>query len=227
MNIFGIFKQVFNKSFLMMESLCVGAGLNLPENEAARIEVTIMADKLLQNGLSIVARDIVKNQIVGHAINTFEVLDENNEKCYFVDKACFPGTCPSTVEFCTFDTRVDLLRVHGVDCLFDIIMLGVMPGYAGAGIGRHLCTYSLELAQRLKNGECFEHVSDEIRKDGRRPQVISGVFTSAYSQRIAERLGFVANGSVRYDEKSFNGKTYAESINDAQHLAAVVMSKRL
>lgn len=123
--------------------------------------------------------------------------------------------------------NIDLLQVYGVDCLFEIIMLGTLPGHSGAGIGRNLCAYSVELAQRLKDGECFEHVSDEIRLLGCRPQVVAGIFSSTYSQRIGAQLGLQTNGSVQYAEKVLNGKTFAERINDARHSAALLMSKRL
>lgn len=130
-------------------------------------------------------------------------------------------------KFIDFKVPVDLLEHYNVPCSFDIVFLATLTEYTGAGIGRALCEYSVELAQKLHRGIGFERVAVEIRRDAHRPQIVSGIFTSAFSQRIAGRLGFQRNGCVRYDGIEFRGKTFAERIDDKRHKEARLMSIKL
>lgn len=64
---------MFLTAFCEHENVCIATELNLPENDAARQDALDLTEACLRNGLSIVARDITTNRIVGHAVNTFEV----------------------------------------------------------------------------------------------------------------------------------------------------------
>lgn len=117
----------------------------------------------------------------------------------------------------TVDGLVDLFGHADADCLFELMFLGTLPAYEGRSIGRQMSEYSIELARRIAGGESLDLVSAAVRTDARRPRAVSAIFTSAFSRRIGQRLGFEEVASKRFEEFTYDGKTFAERIADERH----------
>lgn len=54
--------------------MCRATEFHLPNSEQARTELTELCAHALLDGVSLVARDVRTNQIVGHAINKIQVM---------------------------------------------------------------------------------------------------------------------------------------------------------
>lgn len=220
--------------------------MDLPKNVEARLELVDGCLAFLQNGVSVVARDVTQNMIVGFCINTLKVImfilfifnldnifhyeqtyDEHHKPSYNIPDVYLKPRNEIYKSYMEFEVPVNLLQHYGIECLFEIVFVSTRDSHAGSGIGRKLLEFSVELAQRLKNGDCFEYLSDVLREQDKQPQVVAAILSSAISQHIGIQLGFKPNGSLMYDQVMFNGKTIAERLKDKQHTSATLMSKLL
>lgn len=106
------------------------------------------------------------------------------------------------------DAKVDLFAEYKTDCSFEITFLGTHHDYRQRSIGRELCVQSIKLAAELRRGENISSVvAAELRQC--RPDMVTAIFTSRFSQKIGEALGFVGHADIGYDEFEWAGKTYA------------------
>lgn len=86
----------------------------------------------------------------------------------------------------------------------EIFYVGTDPDYRGLRIGQGVVAASLELAKNLKlnNTKNYKNI----------PDVAFGVFTSNYSQKIAENLHFDFLETFKYSDYEYWGKTMADRI---------------
>lgn len=126
-----------------------------------------------------------------------------------------------------FDNRCDLFTLLDVDCLFEIMFMATLPSHRGKQISSKLCEASILLAETLNRGE-----NVKVSLDGGSlslepvPKVIWAIFTSFISQRIGEKLGFMRELIVSYDELMFEGQKYSSKI-DSKTPSCTIEYKRL
>lgn len=125
------------------------------------------------------------------------------------------------------DAMVNLFAYFDTDCTFDFMVLGTLPEYGRRGIGRRMVQHSIDFARQLSRGESLEWVSDEVRADPRRPAAVTGIFTSAFSIRIAHRVGMQIRASVSYDRFWFEGRSFTDRIQDDRHTHAELLALEL
>lgn len=109
--------------------------------------------------------------------------------------------------------------------MFELMFLGVLQEFGRKGIGYHMCRYSAQLANELRTGRSLGMLRYE-RDKKKRPQAISAIFASNYSQRIGQLLKMDALVTVRYEDFVYDGKTYAERIGPV-HRTSILMAKKL
>lgn len=125
------------------------------------------------------------------------------------------------------DMKFDLFGHYDTDCFFEIMFLAVLPEFERLSIGRKLCEYSIQLATDICNKEPYALQLLPFHLTGRRPRVVTSNMSSRHSQRIGELLGFETHFVFPYTDISFNGKTYAERINNSLHPTTTLVAKRL
>lgn len=125
------------------------------------------------------------------------------------------------------DSKVDLFQLHNTDCSFEIMFLATLPEFGQRSIGRVLCECSIAIAADLKNGHSFDLRTSDLKVDHKIPDVVTAIFTSRYSQRVGELLGFTTHFETSYTEIAFHGKTYAERITNPASISATLVSKKL
>lgn len=153
--------------------------------------------------------------------------DEPNYFDHFKRTRCQSANARAFMDFqVTIDSSVDLFALHNVECLFEVMFLGTLPGYERQGIGRTLFGHSVQLAAQLKQGQRLDVLAETIRRDGRLPQIVVGVCSSPKSRRICEAFQLSARAEVAYETASFNGRTFAERIDD-EHTKSVVLLTRV
>lgn len=57
----------------MYESVCVGTEINKPESEQARAELTHLCREVVKDGVTLLAREVKTNRIVGVSFNKLQV----------------------------------------------------------------------------------------------------------------------------------------------------------
>lgn len=125
------------------------------------------------------------------------------------------------------DSQLDLYKHYTTDCIFECMFLATLPGHERQSIGRRMTQYSYELAKTIGRDEHLELLSNAVRSCGKRPKVISAIFTSAFSQKIGRQLKFEELAEVQYDDLYFHGIPFSQRIANKMHNSAVVMAKKL
>ena len=109
------------------------------------------------------------------------------------------------------DSRVDAFELFKVDSLLEIMFLATLKEYGHNGIGRYLCQYSIDLARDLKKGKDLE----TFLKPGQlQPKLVTSLFTGRNTIAIAKKLQLKVIFEESFRNFSFNGKSFAESVND-------------
>lgn len=96
--------------------------------------------------------------------------------------------------------------------IVELVFLGVHPEYRRRGIGRGLTKATLRVMAKLAK-----------EKNG--PKAVASVFTSNYSQRIGESLGFELLATVSFHNFYFNGVKFSEKIGN-EHKTMKVYGKK-
>ena len=120
------------------------------------------------------------------------------------------------------DSMTDLYEFYKTDCLFEIMFLGTLvPEFGKKSIGKYLAEASVQLAKKIRND------NGEMGSSQLHPAAATAIFTSKYSQRIGETLGFVAHTTVWHKDYKFNGKSYTDRITNKAQDTMVLSSLKL
>lgn len=111
-----------------------------------------------------------------------------------------------------------MFEKYNTQAAMEIFYVGTDPNYRGFRIGQGVVAASLNLARQLGKHESNNKII---------PGVAFGVFTSNFSQRIAEILKFEFLETARYSDYKYGGKTMAERIGDSEHKTAKLGVLRL
>lgn len=111
------------------------------------------------------------------------------------------------------ESTVDLFQHFETDKLMEIMFLAVLPEYGQHGIGYELVKVDLELLAALH--ESFKGTD-----------VVIALWTTNYSAKIGERLGFQVLSECFYDKIEYDGIKLSDII-DSQHKCSRVAGKKL
>ncbi|XP_066262506.1 uncharacterized protein [Euwallacea similis] len=200
---------VLRNGFFPYENVCKAIGLaNVPD---AIKECDAMLIDIARHGVSVVAVDSQTGKIVGVALN--KIQDKNVKSKQILDqysrntkhdelKALFELLAQ-------LEDNMDPFTPYNVDCLLELVFLGVLPEYSKKGIGYQLATVTVELATLLFKGENVKTSLDENELPLEpRPQVVTSLFTTFKSQSIGRKLNFEVQQLITYDELFYKGKSY-------------------
>ncbi|XP_058794098.1 uncharacterized protein LOC131665890 isoform X2 [Phymastichus coffea] len=174
---------------------------------------------ILDDGLSLGAFDTSSGQLVGVCFNKLHVterdsaapLEENVE-----ENMKHPATLDLMRFIFKLESSVDVFEHYGVTTALEVFYIGVDSRYRRYGVGRSLMRSSLELARKLA-----------VERRLPPPEIAYAVFTSNYSQALAEQFGFEWLHSLRYDQqRCYDGKLMSERIGPL-HQTAVLAGRRL
>lgn len=115
------------------------------------------------------------------------------------------------------ESKVNIYEKYNTCAAMEIFYIGTDPNYCGFRIGQGLVTASLTFARELRTSNTENKII---------PDVAFGIFTSNYSQRIAEVLKFDWLETVWYSDFTYWSKTMAERIGD-EHKSAKLGALRL
>jgi hypothetical protein len=122
------------------------------------------------------------------------------------------------------DSNVDMFAMHNIDCLLEVMFLAVLPEFGRQGLGLKLVNNSIRLTECMHRGETFEELSAAFKNA--RPQAVSAIFTSNFSQKVGHAAGFTTLYEISYTDITFQGKTFAERIG-GEHKSSILVIKPL
>lgn len=203
------------QSFYDNASICMGLEINLNQNEEVRAELTSLCKVMARDGVSLMARDVELDKIIGVAFNKIQIKgkpsDEPSEYFMFRRRNTNSDHGKMLLKMMMdMDQSVDCYKYFDTDCIFDLSFLCTIPGYERRSVGRMLTTFSVELARELKNGQSLSLLTEHLR--GHLPGAITAVFSSNFSQKIGFKLGFEALSQSFFADYHFNGKPLSERI---------------
>ncbi|CAO1411663.1 unnamed protein product [Diamesa serratosioi] len=223
-----VMNPVIRNSFFKYEIGCVTCEID--SSLQAKKDLEKLCEEVLRSsGVSIIARDVKNDEIVGVALNMIQVKpDDPDDLSYFEifrDRVCRSDNAKSLMNYMiNVDSKVNIFERYDVTALLEIMFLAVLPEYGRRGIGLNLCKFSVDLARELKLGKNQEMLSPEQRLN--LPQLVSAIWTAKNSQKIGGKLGFECLHVDFHKNHTFNDKTYADRLGDASAVA-VLAAKRL
>ncbi|KAJ6647032.1 hypothetical protein Bhyg_02250 [Pseudolycoriella hygida] len=205
--------MVLNESFYDLEYVCIGYGINLSGTEEVRQELSTLVKETAKDGVSLLAREVSTDKIVGFSFNKLQLKQTANEHSFFeiIRDKCKNETSKAYIQMMIdCDNDFDLFTQYKIDSLLELMFLGVMPAHCRKSIGKTLCDYTIKLTQELKNGNCLDLLPNELQSA--RPTIVTSLFASKVSQSIGRSLGFEFFKRFPYTDIWFDGKSLADRI---------------
>ncbi|XP_037025377.1 uncharacterized protein LOC119066825 [Bradysia coprophila] len=197
---------------------------------SARGELTSLCKVMAKDGVSIVARDVQLDKIIGVAFNKIQIKgnpDEPSEYFMFRKQNTNSDHGKMLLKIMMeIDQSIDCYEYFETDCIFDLSFLCTIPGYARKSVGKMLTFYSVELARELKNGKSLNLLPEHLRSSNPVPGAITAVFSSNYSQKIGFDLGFETLSKWSFADFEFKGKQLSERITGG-HETMILVGLRL
>ncbi|XP_034944980.1 uncharacterized protein [Chelonus insularis] len=193
----------------------VAKGVGIYEEEGAAEVMKVIFREVVKDNCTIVAIDTNTDQVVGVSFNKLHVpiaTDVSNIFNEVVNNHVKQRSALALIQFLDdIESKVNLFERYNTQAAMEIFYVGTDPDYCGRRIGHGIVSASLELARGLQR---YQNNPDQIV-----PGVAFGVFTSNYSQKIAESFHFEWLETVWYSDCEYWGKTMAERIGDEHKTA--------
>lgn len=203
--------QVFRNSFYIYENLSIAADINLRESIEAKIDVDNNIRVLVKDGISLVAKHVPSNRkIIGAVINNIQNKSRATTSDYSAEaktenfKAIM--NCLNKIE-----KEFDFYKNWNIDCIFEMVMITVLPEFNRLSIGKTLAIYTINLAKKLSQG-LENHILPEELKNCQ-PKAIYSIFTSLYSQNIGSQLGYETIAMIPFTEFLYKERKFSEVID--------------
>ncbi|KAI4471437.1 n-acetyltransferase-related [Holotrichia oblita] len=207
------------RSFFADEPVC--RALEIKSNETAQKELEELFRKAAADGVSIIAIDKATDLIVGVSFNRLLVRDASVTDFY--DQYAKRCTEKCSKAFLSFlrdaDSMVSFFEYCNTDCYFEIVYLIVLRSHRSRSIGFNLCQVSADLSKILLSGinakKSITGAHLELKPYAKYLCVVS---TSPLTQKLALKFGMKTAGSVKFDQWTYNGRTFAEILNNTDEV---------
>ncbi|XP_057318396.1 uncharacterized protein LOC130663283 [Microplitis mediator] len=218
--------NVIRTSFFTDENMCKGCSLLSEPGASKEVEQLIL--DIAKDGISIIARDVDKNEVVGTIFNELIKPTIGNEKSQLeISGENFKHNASKCFVEVNIDveSRVDLFQRYNADCIMEMTFISVRQDHRQKGIAKLLVSSSLELGKKLLKGIPVKTSVDidgvSIANVDDIPNLAAATMTSTYSQKVADKLGFVKVIEVSFNELIFEGVPLSERIGDVHQTATI------
>uniref|UniRef100_A0A182NSA4 N-acetyltransferase domain-containing protein n=1 Tax=Anopheles dirus TaxID=7168 RepID=A0A182NSA4_9DIPT len=216
--------EVLRKSFFLHEMVCIGAEVNLSPQAQRDLEQLCL--DVANGGVSMVARHIPTDTIVGVSFNVLQTPSAPEDSNYFElfrDTKCTTDSSRALMQYMiTMDAKVNLFERFNVSCLLEIMFLATLPNYGGHGIATRLVQESVRLAEDIKTDKAVPTAQDGATSTSK-PQLVSALFTSRISQRVGEKAGFTVINQVPHAEFIYRDRTFTDRIGPDHPFSTLVV----
>ncbi|KAM7362953.1 uncharacterized protein ACRADG_000047 isoform 2-T2 [Cochliomyia hominivorax] len=206
---------ILDLSFFLHEPVCNATEINLPENALARQELKELCRQTAEDGVSLVALEKSNGKPVAVLFNKLLFLPSPGEKDFYTkfrEENTHSPQAQALMDFMLYVEELhDVFEKFHLNCIYEMLFMSTSPEWGRQGIGKTLQQYAIQMTQELKLGLGLENINPLLRS--KRPQAITGIFSSKYSQKFGHAEGFQVVNTMPYTAFSFKGKTYAERID--------------
>lgn len=198
--------KVLEEAFMKDANTFIAFEMNKSEAHQGRLEFENFILALLRAGLSLVARHLPSNRIAGFSVNIIQSRPESGQLTLFEE---FKDriNCQQLKDMINFrlatDKFINLFENFNTECFFECVYLATLPDFRGRRVAHHLVQCSVELAKEIAAGKYPETMIDDFH--GKIPKIVYGSWSSKYSAKIAENLGFVVVKATAFSDVKVNG----------------------
>ncbi|KAL3280985.1 hypothetical protein HHI36_004210 [Cryptolaemus montrouzieri] len=216
--------DIVEKSFLNQENVCIALGI--PKDPIAKQDLKDLCLEAAEDGISFIALDKTEHaegRVVGFVINKLQV---NEPGPSFFEKhaaRCRSRNAKELIQIMIdIDDKCQLFENSQVDCIGEIMFMGILPEYTNNKLGTYLGIASVECLLFLKLG-----VNLKLDLDGNPmpiqpvPRGVCCIYSSKYIKNIwknvpDDNISFIA---IEIPYKAFhrNGKLFSDFINTTIH----------
>ncbi|CAD6217791.1 GSCOCG00011395001-RA-CDS [Cotesia congregata] len=222
--------SIIKEVFFADESLSKGCSVSYDRGAAEELES--LCTNVAADGLSVVAIDVNTREVVGVVLNKILTRSPKNKKSgleVFGENSKHKASkCFADVNI-NIESRVDLFDLYKVNCILEMTFLTVKKNQQRKGIAGLLVSSSLKLASGLRRGVAKKTSVDfnrpSVNNANAIPSLVSGTFTSTYSQKIGDKLGFDNIMEVSYDDVIFNGQKLSTKLDNIQKFARIAAKR--
>lgn len=102
-----------------------------------------------------------------------------------------------------------------VKSLIEIMFVGILPSFRKRGIAKELFKVSIDIARELKAGNNVKvSVNDSTLALGNPPEIVTGIFTTFVTQKIARSLNFQLATKINFDKFVYDGYSLSTKVNN-------------
>lgn len=207
--------DVLDGSFFLHESVCNATEINLPENIEARRELRELCRITAEDGVSIIALEKSTGKPIAVAFNKIQFIPDNGDDVFFIKFRNENTSSPHAQSLMDFmiavDSEYDVFEKFNLNCTCELMFLATLPEWERKGIGKALTKYTIDLTRELRQGKGVDEIHPSLKS--KRPEAVTALFTSMFSQKVGKAEGFQVVNTVPYTKFSFKGKTYDQRIN--------------
>ncbi|EDW68172.1 uncharacterized protein [Drosophila virilis] len=219
--------NVLDDSFFINESVCIACEINLPQNTQARQELRELCRITAQDGVSLIMRHVESCRIVAVSFNKLQFAPPPGEDNFFVkfynEQVKSPQAKSLMNYMITMDSKIDVFAEYNLDCVCELMFLATLPEFRRLGLGRALVESTVQLTRELGQGRGLQDVAKELQD--KRPAAVTALWTSVYTQKIGNAVGFMVLNTVPFNEFEFNGKRFNERIGPEHEFSQQAMYK--
>ncbi|KAL9891298.1 arylalkylamine N-acetyltransferase 1-like [Glossina fuscipes fuscipes] len=216
--------ELFKNYFVKYENLSIAC--NLRDTEETRSEMEKFIRLLLRDNISFAARHIPSQQMAAMCINKMTNPSANIKPDHIFEILESPNMEKIGEILHHLETSYDIYKEWQVKCIIELTFLSTRTEFSRRGLALILAEFTVDYGRKLKEEGSKESLELPAYLKGQQPEAITSVFTSHFSQRVGEKLGFVTLFREEYSKFSFEGKTFAEKI-DPQHKYIIFAAKHL
>ncbi|XP_055685322.1 uncharacterized protein LOC129791276 [Lutzomyia longipalpis] len=182
--------EVLHKGFFPHENIAMAVGLD--KSAQAQGDIAKLFEAQLNDGISLVARHLPTNEIVGFTVNKLHSRPLPGTPSFFEEfrKNKLAEETRKIIKFLEYaDGKIDLFAKFNTDSFIECGIVASLPEFGGRKIAFHLVEHTLRLAKEIAAGNYPETMADDLR--GMKPKIVFAIWTSKYSARVGEKLGFI------------------------------------
>jgi len=205
--------EAMQQSFYVHENICVAFNMhNQPESFP---EMDVLLLNAAQDGVSIAAIEKSTGKVVGAAFNKLEDPVESDFYSKHAKSCKYEASQGVARWMNDIGNMFNIFEHCNVKNVMEIMFLGIVPEFRKKGIAKTLCEVSIEVGRHLKQGRNVKvSINDKPLELGDPPEIITGIFTSFVTQKIANDLKFVLATQISFNKFIYDGRSLGDVIQN-------------
>ncbi|XP_059613830.1 uncharacterized protein LOC132259953 [Phlebotomus argentipes] len=205
--------HVLREGYMKSANTFIAFELDKPEASEARLEYEEMVKAVLFAGLSVVAREVRSNKIIGICLSHIHSRLQPGEQSFF-EKFRDNSENKLIKDLLNFriakHKQINLFDMYNVDHYFEIVYGVTLPEYRRQDIAYHFVESTLVMAKETAEGKYPETMDVKLR--GKHFKIVFASVSNKYSARLGEKLNFVVLKIFPFKDLKIDGVPLSEKV---------------